>query len=302
MDTGHKGRRGSLKISDYSQNYSAEPVDGIREVYYGFVLSSTSSDEVTNLLGLFNMIATVSAFIAGIIMAAFTSVNIEELNYAEQVMQEAGYGHSVVFTGMQYSSACGLVFSGFAILISAALSISLSSLNIGGEHPCCDALLLAWLKLFHTYYSLTFFSLWACVIFMTFGLFFIGCIKYPTLANGENSFTYGTIGVSFMILITCFVFVFIRYHMKMVDVMKEEFKKFNAAKSITQNPMMSRSSQFLDEQPMRQNAQGGGWRSSDQIYPALSRQTLTSSLSGGSVVSIPAPTAMFPVNPIRSHI
>jgi len=236
-------------MSDYSQD--AEPVDGIKEVYYGFVVTSSSNDEVSNLLGLFNMIATVSAFIAGIIMTAFTSINIQELQFAEEFMHQNGFSTTIVFTGMEFCSALGLVFSGIAILGSAALSISLSSLNLGGDHPCCDAFVLEWMKKFHFYYVLTLFSLWACVIFMTFGLYFIGCIKYPTLANGQNSFIYGAIGVFFMIFVTISVYIFMSLHVKMIEMMKAEFQKFNESSNMTRNPMSTKT--HFTQQPMPQS-------------------------------------------------
>lgn len=196
-------------------------------VHYGFVLTRESSDEVTNLLALFNLIATVSAFLAGIVMSSYTSVNLEELEYAEQFMIAAGYTESLQFLGLMYSSGFGLIFAGLTILSASALSISLSSLNISSQYERSDVLLFKWMENFSFFHRLNMLLLVGTVFFVTLNLFFVGCIKYPKMANGEDTYQFMAIGIVFFIVIGMGFVVFLKRHFVMVEVVRNDINTFN---------------------------------------------------------------------------
>ena len=70
---------------------------------------------------------------------------------------------------------------------------------------------------------------WAAVICMTFALYFVSSIKYPTIADGKYSFGYGAVGVIFIIAMTLGIGLFVRLHWIMIGSMRAEFDKFNAS-------------------------------------------------------------------------
>ncbi len=216
-------------------------------VIRGFVFSNIADNEVSNLLSQFSITATVSAFIAGIIMTALSSVSIQELEYARDLCG-ADRGSDLVF-----ACAIGLSSAGSSLIASTGLYISLSSLNFGSSHALSDELLEMWFRRLEVFYFLSYSGLFISIFCMVCCLFFLGVIKYINVCEDPTAgFFYAAIGICFMVLVLLGSMYIIREHLILSKRMKtkledyfdgreldEEEKKIVSAKLDTQNPMTS---------------------------------------------------------------
>ena len=214
-------------------------------VIRGFVFSNIADNEVSNLLSQFSITATVSAFIAGIIMTALSSVDLQELEYARD---RCGIDRG---SDLVFACAIGLCAACSSLIASTGLYISLSSLNFGSSHALSDELLEIWFRRLEVFYFLSYSGLFISIFCMVWCLFFLGVIKYINVCEDftAGSF-YATIGIALSALVFLGSMYIIREHLILSTIIKtkledyfdgreldEEEKKMISAKIDTHNPM-----------------------------------------------------------------
>ena len=192
-------------------------------VIRGFVFSNIADNEVSNLLGQFSITATVSAFIAGIIMTALSSVTLEELEYARDFCgYENDRGAYLVFV-----CVIGLASASSSLIASTGLYISLSSLNFGSSHALSDELLEIWFRRLEVFYFLSFSGLFVSIFCMVICLFYLGVIKYMNVCkNFTTGFVYAAIGVGFMVMIFLGSIYLVREHLILSTRIKTKLEDY----------------------------------------------------------------------------
>ena len=197
----HPGDDADREQSSAPSNQLTLEKDGI-QFFKGFVFLDDSDSEVTNILSMQSMFATVGSLLAGVAMSvAFCTSYDEVMEAHDRLYPTYPTLADALLWAPAASSAVGFTTSMVSIVISLSLYIALAACNFPANG--FDQVTMMWVQKHYWLLVAEKLAASAAVMFIVLSAFFIGAIKFPINPMSWASFGYVTMSLVTIIFSYC---------------------------------------------------------------------------------------------------